>query len=793
MDLVDQLKVCNQSPTPAKTQLDLSRFFGTQAVPTGTWTNNDNVGTLISGTLYDFAGVPAGSYTFTYTTNTAVAPCTDATETVTVVVSEECNCPDLNIVKPSERLCNDNGTVDLATMVSSSLPGKWTQIKDPSGDTNLPLTNTIFSAADKVEGIYTFRFAIENVPTDCDSFLNITIEVVPELIYQLQPEVTVCNTDPSGNDSDILDLNSNEVWASTVVTGTWNPGSSGAVNLGGGRWDFNGVAVGTYTFTFTPDGAQAPCPNTPQTITVEVTDNCDCPDLPDPTPITPLCNNSTAFTLDIPAGASGTWTVVSPTGAGYATITNNIFDITGKTEALYELQFSYDNIPAGCPDKATLQVQLSEYNTAGTADKSFEFCEKTNEILDLNDELTGADRGGIWSDVRGNAGAAFTASSGLLRVQDLAPGDYIFNYRFNQNGACPGSSSDINMHICPIPEANAGADQKLTCEEKEAKIGVSASSGPGYEYHWEDIKNGNPVPAPDQLENTITLPGEYVLTVKDIACGCEKTDTVIISAEGIPERVDITAIGPSCHNFTNGYIRIDNVVGGNQPFLFEFNGGAASSNTSWNNLGAGTYTITMIDATGCRIELKTTFTNPKQLTVDLGNDTIIHIGDTVLIDPEISIPESEIATITFSSDYDFINCTNCFEINVFPNQTTTYTVEVKDKNGCSDSDDKRIIVKKGVNIWVPNVFTPDGDGNNDKVMVSTNVREIKRIVSFQIYDRWGEQVYQAYDFPPNDPESGWDGKLRGQPLPPAVFGYWLEVELFDGTRQIVKGDITLMR
>lgn len=181
------------------------------------------------------------------------------------------------------------------------------------------------------------------------------------------------------------------------------------------------------------------------------------------------------------------------------------------------------------------------------------------------------------------------------------------------------------------------------------------------------------------------------------------------------------------------------------------------------------------------------------MTIELGNDTIINIGDTVLIDPEISIPDEDIGTITFSSAFDFINCAGCFEITVFPNQTTEYTVEVKDKNGCSDVDTKKIIVKKGVNIFIPNIFSPNGDGNNDRVIISTNSKEIKKINSFQIYDRWGEKMFEALNFETNNPAVGWDGNLKGQKCNPAVYVYWAEVELFDGTRQILKEDVTLIR
>ena len=170
--------------------------------------------------------------------------------------------------------------------------------------------------------------------------------------------------------------------------------------------------------------------------------------------------------------------------------------------------------------------------------------------------------------------------------------------------------------------------------------------------------------------------------------------------------------------------------------------------------------IKIRDANGCNLTLDDIILiEPPLVTVEIGNDTIITIGDTIVIDPEISIPDDQVSTITYSSDYDFINCAGCFTITVFPNQTTEYTVEVKDLNGCSDVDSKRIIVKKGVNIFIPNIFSPNGDGNNDRVIISTNSKEIKSINSFQIFDRWGEKMYEALNFEPNNPTVGWDGEL----------------------------------
>ena len=65
-----------------------------------------------------------------------------------------------------------------------------------------------------------------------------------------------------------------------MVAGTWTDTDNSGATQNGNIWTFNGVPTGVYTFTFTPSGASAPCPNVPQTIEITVVDNCGCDDLP---------------------------------------------------------------------------------------------------------------------------------------------------------------------------------------------------------------------------------------------------------------------------------------------------------------------------------------------------------------------------------------------------------------------------------------------------------------------------------------------------------------------------------
>lgn len=88
-------------------------------------------------------------------------------------------------------------------------------------------------------------------------------------------------------------------------------------------------------------------------------------------------------------------------------------------------------------------------------------------------------------------------------------------------------------------------------------------------------------------------------------------------------------------------------------------------------------------------------------------------------------------------------------------------------------------------IFVPNAFSPNGDGQNDMLFVRSNCTGS---LQFNIYNRWGELVFSG-----NDVSTGWDGKFRGKDCEPAVFTYTLEAQLSDGTVKKNSGNISLVK
>ncbi|WP_052598390.1 gliding motility-associated C-terminal domain-containing protein [Aureispira sp. CCB-QB1] len=124
-----------------------------------------------------------------------------------------------------------------------------------------------------------------------------------------------------------------------------------------------------------------------------------------------------------------------------------------------------------------------------------------------------------------------------------------------------------------------------------------------------------------------------------------------------------------------------------------------------------------------------------------------------------------------------------------PRQTTWYFVSATNQYGCTTKDSVLVPIKAPVcglpTVFIPNAFSPDGDGHNDVLMINGN--NIARI-DWTIYNRWGEKVFES-----NDQAIGWNGTFKGKTLPPDVYGYYLRCICDDGSELLTKGNITLLR
>lgn len=136
--------------------------------------------------------------------------------------------------------------------------------------------------------------------------------------------------------------------------------------------------------------------------------------------------------------------------------------------------------------------------------------------------------------------------------------------------------------------------------------------------------------------------------------------------------------------------------------------------------------------------------------------------------------------------FEDVTCFNCSATTTYPlNETTTFVVYYEQSGGCQNSDTVTVFVEESFSIGVPGSFSPNGDGVNDILFVrGSNITQLE----FVIYNRYGQKVFET-----TSQKNGWDGTMNGRELNAGVFGYYLQVSLTDGTQNVLKGDITLVR
>ncbi|MEO6834278.1 MAG: PKD domain-containing protein, partial [Chitinophagaceae bacterium] len=174
-------------------------------------------------------------------------------------------------------------------------------------------------------------------------------------------------------------------------------------------------------------------------------------------------------------------------------------------------------------------------------------------------------------------------------------------------------------------------------------------------------------------------------------------------------------------------------------------------------------------------------------TVNAGSDVKVIAGKTTILQAS----GSGISGVLWSGDSS-LSCYTCFAPEAKPRKTTTYYVKAYNEFGCTSTDSVTVFVLcDGSQLFIPNTFSPNGDGYNDRFFPRGD--GIKLITSFRIYSRWGELMYERKNMEVNDESGGWDGIHNGRILTPDVFVYVIEANCESGAPLLFKGDVTLLK
>jgi gliding motility-associated-like protein len=304
------------------------------------------------------------------------------------------------------------------------------------------------------------------------------------------------------------------------------------------------------------------------------------------------------------------------------------------------------------------------------------------------------------------------------------------------------------------------------------------TEGP-YVYSWTGV-------SPDSLSADNLAAGTYSLRVTD-GLGCSDEREFELRA---PD--PLAGVSINCLEIRRPPLRLT-ASGGRPPYEYSINGEDYWPAEGFNQLQDGTYyRLRIRDASGCEFE-QPDFFYPRASPRSARLPTFIpqEVAGSVEVVPDYLVPTDQIAAYRWYPS-EYFDCASCPQPVLTAPRSQPISLAIDDIYGCTDSLVTFVAVDGRVPLYVPTAFSPNGDGNNDFVSVYANDQQVASIISFQIFSRWGQLLWEDYNFPPNITQRGWDGTLNGQLAPVAAYVWVATYELTTGDQQEATGTVVLM-
>lgn len=315
---------------------------------------------------------------------------------------------------------------------------------------------------------------------------------------------------------------------------------------------------------------------------------------------------------------------------------------------------------------------------------------------------------------------------------------------------------------------------------QDGQIQVEASGGVApYKFDWKNTGWNTPL--------IQRLPaGIYELQITDIN-NCSAELSVLIKEPPLLEPVTF-----DCRDLRGSFL-ILSAKGGVSPYSYSIDGKHFEDQSLFDKLSPGeTFTLFTRDANGCTISQSFLMPARYDRMVTLPPSVKLDLGQKYLIETQLNIPPSLVGNLEWSPAAH-LNCTDCLRPTLSALENETILLKVTDVFGCTDGASIIIKLNRLAAIFMPNAFSPNGDGNNDRFSIFADPRQIIRIHSLEIFNRWGQLVFYQKDMPINAENYGWDGTFKGKIQEPGMYIFKASLELSDGNLLFREGSFSLMR
>ena len=335
-----------------------------------------------------------------------------------------------------------------------------------------------------------------------------------------------------------------------------------------------------------------------------------------------------------------------------------------------------------------------------------------------------------------------------------------------------------------IPNPTIEVDTLIneTCDASNGLIDVRTINGvEPLEYKWSPDATGNKT---DKLQNIPA--GTYNVRVTD-DLGCYY-DTVLQITNHATQVIKVDVLEPEYCDRMDGHIMVS-VTGDTDYFEYSWLPAEVDVNDpELTNLKAGKYTVTVFDGT-CTVSKEIEVEFVKGPVADFVTKTYsVATNNTFALTDNTYPGGGKLSTWTWDLG-DYTSEAGSLVYHSYASPGDYYVLmRVEDENRCWDTVTKRIHVYDELSVYIPNAFTPNGDGLNDDW--GPVMQEFKREgYSLMVYDRWGQQVWYT-----DDPDARWDGTVSGKQITTnSVYSYKLTVRDFTGHPHEYVGHVTVIK
>lgn len=354
----------------------------------------------------------------------------------------------------------------------------------------------------------------------------------------------------------------------------------------------------------------------------------------------------------------------------------------------------------------------------------------------------------------------------------------------DNNGCTTTASTTINE---PGPLTFSLSTTGVKCVgDKNGTITASPNGGvPPYNYSaTQDFTNFNYV-TNGAVEGLDT--GLYYVVLTDNN-GCTKTDTISVP-NAYNDEYTVTTDSTTCFGpqYNDGAIHITGNPAFNQPFQYSVDSSQFQYSGDFTQLDPGLHNIVGMNQFGCKTELQAPVYEPALGVTNIyPSDTTINLGEQIQLSSVFGPFDASTIKSYNWTPAEGLSCIDCSDPVVSSYaEINNYTLTITYNQGCIATATSKVIVLGTPPVFIPNSFSPNGDGNNDKFYV---YGESIKTVDLKIFNRWGEKVFDS-----NNQFLGWDGTFKGTIQNPGVFVYEAKITFLNDATTTKTGSVTIIR